>query len=95
VASGPGAVGEATVSWDAPESDGGTPVLAFLVYRDGALVAQLDAEARAFTDAGLTPFEAHSYQISAMNAVGEGAASDAACGMPSPWTPELGCGLPL
>ena len=90
--SGPGLVGEATVSWSAPETDGGAAVLAYHVYRDGALVATLDASTLAWTDTGLTPLEPHSYAVSALNAVGEGPLSEGACGMPSPWTAELGCG---
>lgn len=89
--SGPGAIGEASVSWQAPASDGGSAIVAFHVYRDGALVAVLDAATFSWTDTGLAPFHAYVYQVSATNAVGEGATSDEACGMPSPWTAELGC----
>lgn len=91
VASGPGALGEATVSWSAPESDGGSAVLGYNVYRDGALVGTVDAGTLSFTQTGLTPLHAYLYTVTATNLVGEGAAGDAACGMASPWTPELGC----
>ena len=91
VASGPGPVGESTVSWTTPY-DGGLPITEYRIYRDGALVASVGGDASAWTDTGLTPLTAHAYAVSAVNAAGEGPTSDAACGMPSPWTPELGCG---
>jgi len=91
VASGPGLVGEATVSWTAPEADGGTPVLAYLVYRDGALVAQLDAATFAWSDEGLAPLTPYVYAVAALNVVGEGEASAPACGMASPWPSGGGC----
>lgn len=91
VASGPGAIGEASVSWAAPSDDGGSALTAYNVYRDGALVATVAPENLSWTDTSLTPFHAYSYQVTAINVVGEGAASDAACGMPSPWVPDLGC----
>lgn len=89
--SGPGLAGETSVSWQAPASDGGSAILAYHVYRDGALVATLDAATFSWTDTGLTPFHASTYHVTAANAVGEGAASDATCGVPSPWIADLGC----
>lgn len=88
--SGPGALGEATLTWGAPASDGGAPVQAYVVYRDGALVAMVDGATLTWTDSGLTPFHAYAYEVSALNAVGEGAAAGT-CGMASPAFPELGC----
>lgn len=89
--SGPGLVGEATITWSAPESDGGAPVLAYHVYRDGALVASMDGATFSWTEGGLTPLHAYVYHVTASNVVGEGATSEAACGMASPTLPEFGC----
>lgn len=89
--SGPGPLGETTITWNAPDHDGGTPILAYHVHRDGALVATLDAMTHAWTDTGLQPLQAYTYTITATNAVGESPASDPACGMASPWATELGC----
>ena len=94
VASGPALVGEATLTWSAPASDGGAAVLAYHVYRDGALIATVDATTLSFTDAGLSPLQAYAYAVSAANVVGEGAAVES-CGVASPWAAELGCGLTL
>lgn len=80
-----GTVGEVVVSWAAPATDGGLPVAAFLVYRDGALVATLPADATAWTDGGRDLGAEHVYAVSAMNAAGEGALSASACSMASPW----------
>lgn len=95
VASGPGAVGEATLTWSPPERDGGLPVTGYVVYRDGAAVAFLDASAASWTDAGLTPLHAYAYAVSATNAAGEGPQSEAACGMASPWVAGLDCATVL
>lgn len=89
--SGPGPVGEATLTWAAPQNDGGTALIGYLVYRDGALVGSVEASMTMWTDTGLSPLRAYAYTVSAVNLVGEGAASDAACGMASPWAAELGC----
>lgn len=85
-APGPGPLGEVTLSWIAPERDGGLPVTGYTVYRDGAAVAVLDAATTTWTDSGLTPLHAYAYTVTATNGAGEGAHSDAVCGMASPWT---------
>lgn len=83
---GPGPLGEASLSWSPPESDGGLPVTSYTIYRDGVPVATLDAGTTSWSEAGLTPFHAYSYAVSGTNAVGEGPRSDVACAMASPWT---------
>lgn len=87
VAAAPGALGslgEVAVSWQAPESDGGSQVTAYSVYRDGVLVAVLDAST-SWTDTGVDVTADHTYAVSAMNLVGEGPQSDAVCARASPW----------
>lgn len=90
VAAGPGALGETTLTWQAPLSDGGAAITGYVVYRDGALVATLDAAATSYQDAGLTPLHAYAYEVAALNAVGEGEHARA-CGLASPWSGALGC----
>lgn len=80
-----GTVGEVVVSWNAPLSDGGLPVAAYNVYRDGALVATVGADATAWTDTGLDAARDHHYAVSAVNDAGEGPQSADACSMASPW----------
>jgi hypothetical protein len=85
VAAGPGALGEATLAWNAPGRDGGLALTTYTVYRDGVAVATLDAATTTWTDTGLTPLHAYSYSVSATNAAGEGPRSEETCGMASPW----------
>lgn len=81
----PGTVGEVVVTWSAPASDGGLPVTAYHVYRDGELVATVGADATAWTDAGRDLAREYAYAVSAVNDAGEGAQSASACSMASPW----------
>lgn len=95
VAASPGAagsVGDVVVSWAAPASDGGSPVVAYNVYRDGAFAAKVDGATLSWTDQGLTPLTDHVYAVSAVTAVGEGAQGGPVCAMASPW--GLGVGEP-
>jgi hypothetical protein len=81
---------EVALSWTAPSDTGGVPITAYNVYRslaaDGpyALVATLDGAATEHTDTGdlLTTYY---YQVTAVNAAGEGEASQTACTKPYPW----------
>lgn len=81
---GPG-LGDVTIEWSPPADDGGTPVVAYNVYRrqaggagNGVLVAEADANATSIVDGGLEPRSTHEYRVRAVNAVDEGAASAAA-----------------
>lgn len=98
----PGAnVGEVALSWDAP-ADGGSSVTAYRLYRaagasESSFLAEVSAEPRTFTDTGLTPLTQYHYRVSAVNAVGEGEQSTAACSLPFPWVvlePLGTCPLP-
>lgn len=80
----PGAnVGEATVTWSAPASDGGLAIAWYNVYRNGGLVGQT-AET-SWTDTGLELLRDYTYAVSATNAAGEGALSASDCTMGAPW----------
>jgi hypothetical protein len=62
--------------WQAPLSDGGSPLLGYRVYR-GEGAGPLQEIARlgnvlSFSDTGLAPSATYSYAISAFNSVGEG-----------------------
>ncbi|HLE96312.1 MAG TPA: hypothetical protein VI997_02995 [Candidatus Thermoplasmatota archaeon] len=67
--------GEIALAWQAPASDGGRPVTAYTVYRDGAPAATLGATL-AWTDTGLAEGTTHAYRVAASNDAGEGPASD-------------------
>lgn len=67
---------QATVSWAAPESDGGSPVLRYRVTAvPGGASATVDAPATTATVAGLANGTAYTFTVTAVNAIGEGAAS--------------------
>lgn len=60
------------LSWAAPASDGGSPVTAYRVHRDGVQVAEVPASQLSYSDTGLANATTYAYQVSAVNAVGEG-----------------------
>jgi len=72
--------GQVTVSWAPPSSDGGSPVIGYQVYRAPAggsftLVGSATATATSYTDSGLPAGSIWQYYLTAVNAIGEGAAS--------------------
>ncbi|HEV3475524.1 MAG TPA: fibronectin type III domain-containing protein [Actinomycetota bacterium] len=94
--SGPG-LGEITVRWQPPGTDGGAGVEAFRVYRaeQSGGPHQLVAEVTGgltYTDTGLTPGLAFYYRVSALNEVGEGPKSSETSASASTGT---GSGAPL
>jgi parallel beta-helix repeat protein len=62
------------VSWGAPASDGGSAIIEYRVYRNdtGALVAITPDWRLWFYDTSVTNGELYSYNVSAVNAVGQG-----------------------
>jgi N-acetylneuraminic acid mutarotase len=80
--SGPG-IGEITLTWQAPSSDGGTPVTGYSVDRStttggpSTRVATLGA-ALTYRDSGLTVGTRYYYRVAASNLVGEGPKSSEA-----------------
>lgn len=89
-------VGEVKLTWQAPASDGGSPVTAYVVCRGTtpgvhAFCGTLPANATSFSDGGLLPLTSYYYVVHAVNALGQGAASSEACAKPFPWVSALGC----
>lgn len=83
---GPGSV---RVAWDAPASDGGTPVSSFQAWRsfrgqDFVLVGRTDGGARDVTDPGLYPGAPDAARVVAVNLARAGAASGASRTLASP-----------
>ncbi|WP_435745540.1 fibronectin type III domain-containing protein, partial [Nocardioides sp. SYSU DS0663] len=80
----PGADGRtATLTWQAPASDGGSPVTGYALTRDGAAVTTLGATARSHTFTGLAPGATYSLGVAAVNAVGTGPVTTATVTTPT------------
>ena len=76
----------ATMTWTAPASDGGSPILGYTVDRTGAAPADQVTLSKTWT--GLTPGANYLFSVSARNAIGTGpAASQAATMAFSPTAP--------
>lgn len=84
-ASGPSAPGAPTLSgsagdtqnslsWTTP-TDGGSSITGYKLYRGGALYKTLALQ-NSYTDTGLANGQSYTYEVSAVNAVGEGAKSN-------------------
>jgi hypothetical protein len=62
--------GTPTMTWDAPDFEGGASVSGFRVYRNDEPIGETDAKARAFTDTQ-PPEGSVSYAVVALNVFGE------------------------
>jgi fibronectin type 3 domain-containing protein len=71
--------GQAALNWNAP-SDGGSPITTYKLYRSasqsGAYSILASPTGTSYTDGGLTSGQTYWYKVSAVNANGEGQASN-------------------
>jgi len=89
-------LGKIDLHWQAPASDGGSPVTGYRLYRGATLIATLGATTVGYTDISGGLLVENHYSLTAMNAAGEGPAATA-CSMASPWPAVAGvptCVLP-
>lgn len=77
----------AYLAWSTPDN-GGSPVTGYRVYRDGSQIASVGADVNTYTDSSSSA--STNYQVSAVNAVGEGAKSTGV----TPTVPASSCTLP-
>jgi len=80
-----GSDGQVTLTWDAPEEDGGTPILGYNIYRGATETSMLLLYrflGTSYTDTGLVNGEPLLYRISAYNRVGEGPSTEARSATP-------------
>lgn len=68
--------GDVVLEWDPPADDGGAPVTAYNVYRDGVLVATLTGPTFALTFTEPAVDGVSTYEVTAVNLAGEGPPSE-------------------
>jgi len=78
---------QVTLKWNAPSSNGGSAVTGYDVYRNGTEIAT-NIASTSYTDTGLTNGDTDTYQVTAVNAVGQSQPSNSASATPAA-TPTL------
>jgi fibronectin type 3 domain-containing protein len=86
---------EITVTWDSPDSNGGSEIISYRIYRgtssgDLSFLIELGSEAFTYTDSGLANGITYYYQVSAVNAAGEGPNTTEVSEMPKSLPQEKG-----
>src|SRR5207253_850232 len=78
---------QVTLTWQAPASDGGSPITNYKIYRgtssNGETLLATIGNVLAYTDSAVTNGVPYYYQVSAVNSPGEGAKSNEASATPS------------
>ena len=72
------------LNWVAPQSNGGSAITGYRIYRNGTLAATVGA-VLTWQDTGRTAGTTYSYQVSALNAVGEGPKSSVVTAVAGGW----------
>src|SRR5205807_2096039 len=82
---------QVTLTWQAPASDGGSPITNYKIYRGPApgteTLLTTVGNVLTYTDTAVTNGVTYYYQVSAVNGVGEGPRSNEASATPSPPPP--------
>ena len=78
-------VGYVNLTWDAPSDDGGSPILGYIVYRNGENISYVHGNRLWYNDSSVND-DVYVYQVSAKNARGEGNKSNNAVATPVSWT---------
>jgi hypothetical protein len=82
------------LTWQAPASNGGSPITNYKIYRgtssNGETLLATIGNVLTYTDTAVTNGATYYYQVSAVNAAGEGPRSNEASATPSPPTPNFG-----
>ncbi|HVL87584.1 MAG TPA: fibronectin type III domain-containing protein [Candidatus Thermoplasmatota archaeon] len=76
---------QASLSWNAPSSNGGEPITSYRVYRGTTCASRsflANASGTTYQDTGLTNGQEYCYAVSAVNVVNEGAQSSVATVVP-------------
>src|SRR5436309_8078886 len=82
---------QVTLTWQAPASDGGSPITNYKIYRGGApsteTLLTTVGNVLTYTDSAVTNGVTYYYQVSAVNSPGEGAKSNEASATPNQTPP--------
>src|SRR5437773_1618205 len=82
---------QVTLTWQAPASDGGSPITNYKIYRGlaptGETLLATIGNVLTYTDTSVTNGVTYYYQVSAVNGAGEGPRSNEASATPSPPPP--------
>ncbi|MDH2907931.1 MAG: fibronectin type III domain-containing protein [Candidatus Nitrosotalea sp.] len=73
---------QVSLTWNPPASDGGSPITGYDVYRNGTEIAP-NITSTSYTDTGLTNGDTDTYQVTAVNAVGQSQPSNSASATPA------------
>ncbi|MDD5502418.1 MAG: fibronectin type III domain-containing protein [Candidatus Thermoplasmatota archaeon] len=65
-------IGWINITWNLPDSNGGSAIVRYKIYRNGGAYASVDSPKAYYNDTGAASGVSYSYAISAVNAVGEG-----------------------
>jgi fibronectin type 3 domain-containing protein len=68
--------GGITLRWNAPASDGGSPLTGYRIYRGTSLIATIGAANTSYTDTSAASGTTYSYAVTAVNAIGESSVSN-------------------
>jgi hypothetical protein len=80
--------GEATVSWSAPASDGGSPIVGYTASSSGGQSKSVDGSTTTAVVGGLTDGTSYTFTVTARNIIGAGGSSDPSTSVvPVPNTP--------
>ena len=60
-----------SLSWQAPDDNGGTPLTNYKIYRDGLYLTTVSATSTTYVDTNVTNGVAYKYSVSALNIIGE------------------------
>ena len=85
-----GGDGQVVLAWESPAGSGGSDIISYQIYRDGLSIESVGGEVLTYMDGGLLNGTEYTYRVTAFNATGEGAESNAASATPiaAPETPS-------
>jgi len=80
---------QVALAWQPPAGSGGSDIISYQIYRDGLSIKSVGGEVLTYLDVGRQNGTEYTYRVTAFNATGEGAESNAASATPiaAPETP--------